>query len=158
MSCPVCQNATSNNNVYCSPICARRFLSAVREANPSHREANASMAPRHEVRRYDAPNVPQLMVPRSAGKQPYRELLKQKENSEASEAAKPAISKENSQENSQENPEADDGKCKKCKINPRNDGHPICTECYKAMKDKPEYENKAAYVKKDKSKYDKKKK
>ena len=38
MSCPVCQNATQSNKTYCSAICARLFLSAVKEANDSYHQ------------------------------------------------------------------------------------------------------------------------
>ena len=48
-------------------------------------------------------------------------------------------------------------KCKKCGVNDRNMPHPICTDCHKIMKDKPR-EKKEQPNKKDKSKYDKKKK
>jgi hypothetical protein len=155
MSCPVCQKNTSNNNVFCSPNCARLFVSvnaklfiaALGEANYDANAVPRNEVPRNEVPRYE---VPRNEVPRREVRQSYQDLLKQRQ------AAKSAISQESSQEKSQEDSEVDDGKCKKCKINPRNDGHPICTDCYKAMKDKPVQEKKVVHVKKDKSKYNKK--
>jgi hypothetical protein len=177
MSCPVCQNATQSNKTYCSAVCARLFLSAVKEANESHPPQYTK--PSFQKPSFQKPYVRSEPVgytrnknyemnveekstfTSSINRTPYQELLKQNQESVANESVSNKCKNERCPNQTVGNDlyctscdNSDDTKCKKCGVNDRNVPHPICTECHTAMKNKPK--EKVDKTKKDKSKYNKK--
>lgn len=178
MSCPSCQNATQSNKTFCSAVCARLFLSAVKEANDSQQHYVKSFQKPYarpdpvaytRNRNYEM-NVEEKTsasgnISSAVNRTPYQELLKQNQESVANESVSNKCKNQKCSNQTVGNDlyctscdDSDDTKCKKCGVNDRNAPHPICTDCHKQMKEKPkEKKDKSKYDKKDKSKYDKKK-
>ena len=173
MNCPVCPNViTQQNKTYCSPQCAKLFLSAVREAygNTMPHQQYQQPQQRTYTNVQRQPYQPRTdSNPLGFAKTSYQDLLKQNQEQLASMTITNKCKNSSCQNQTDGNNlycnthlEADDGKCKKCNVNDRNMPHPICSDCHKMMKDKPKDPNKKPYQKQDSkekkvSKYDKNK-
>ena len=166
MSCPVCQSPINPqlrmNKTYCSSICARLFLSAVKEANENNMNTkNNFKQPPYQPPIYQ----PQPEEKKFINKPSYQELLKQSQEKALSSIVTNKCTNEkctnqiSGNELYCEGCSENDTKCKKCGLNERNQPHPICTDCHKQMKEKPAHDRAQNKEKKEKSsKYDKKKK